>query len=512
MKQVVNSAGRKVPTQINGRSYLPFKGAFSTPPSGRKLAPLLRAVNPGDTKMIDLEKAIDTYVKDGMTISFHHHLRNGDFLVNKVLGIAADLGKKNLVLASTALFPCHEQVVDHIQSGVIRRIEGSMNGPVGKACSYGYMKEIATLRDHGGRARAVECGELPIDVAFIAAPEADDYGNCNGVHGKSACGPLAFSYVDSLYARMVIAVTDNLVEFPCLPISISQINVDHIAEVDILGDSQQIVSGTTQITRSPTNIQIAEYVVETIDALGMINDGMSFQAGAGGISLSVTAQLGALMEDRGIVGSFGLGGVTKYVVELLEKGVIKKILDGQCFDLTSVVSLRDDPRHEEINILYTNAHTKGSIYNKLNLVFLGATEVDVNFNVNVNTHSDGLLLHGIGGHQGPAACADVTFITVPLYRNRIPILREEVTTISTPGEVIDVVATEYGIAVNPRRTDILERVTKTTIPVFQIEELQKEAYALCGAPESPETTDDIIALIQWRDGTLLDTVKKVVEE
>lgn len=512
MKEVSNAVGRRVPVQVEGISCLPFRGAFATPPSGKKHAPLLRSVKPGDTKMIDLEKAIDTCVKDGMTISFHHHLRDGDFLVNTVLQTAAGLGKKDLVLASTALFPCHEPVVDYIQSGVVRRIEGSMNGPVGRACSYGYMKEIATLRDHGGRARAVECGELPIDVAFIAAPEADDYGNSNGIHGKSACGPLAYSYPDSLYAGTVIVVTDNLVEFPCLPISISQVNVDLVAEVETLGDPQQIVSGTTQITRSPTNIQIAEYVVETIDALGMIKDGMSLQAGAGGISLSVTAQLGALMEDRGVVGNFGLGGVTKYLVELLEKGVIKKILDGQCFDLPSVASLRDDPRHKEIDMLHTSIYTKGCIYNNLDLVFLGATEIDVNFNVNVNTHSDGLLLHGIGGHQGPAACADVTFITAPLYRNRIPIIRDEVTTISTPGEVIDVVATEYGIAVNPKRKDILRKIENTKIPVFKIEELQKEAYALCGEPESPEITEDIVALIQWRDGTLLDTVKKVVEE
>lgn len=512
MKQVVNAVGRTVPEKICGIQYTPFKGAFATPPTGKKHAPPMRAVNPGDSKLIDLEETINAYVKDGMTISFHHHLRNGDFLVNKVLQIAAELGKKDLVLASTALFPCHEPVVDHIKAGVVRRIEGSMNGPVGRACSYGHMKEIATLRDHGGRARAVECGNLPIDVAFIAAPAADDYGNCNGVHGPSACGPLAYSHADSLYADTVIVVTDNLVEFPCVPISIPQINVDHVAEIDVLGDSQQIVSGTTQVTRSPTNIQIAEYVVETIDALGLIQDGMSFQAGAGGISLSVTAQLGALMEDRKVVGSFGLGGVTKYLVDLLEKGVIKKIIDGQCFDLPSVASLRDDPRHQEISMLYSSAHTKGSIYNKLDLVFLGATEVDVNFNVNVNTHSDGLLLHGIGGHQGPAASADVTFITAPLYRNRIPIIRKEVTTVSTPGEVVDVVVTEYGIAVHPKRKDILQKVEKTFIPVYSIKELQQEAYALCGEPQSPELSEDIIALIQWRDGTLLDTVKRVKED
>jgi citrate lyase subunit alpha/citrate CoA-transferase len=99
-----------------------------------------------------------------------------------------------------------------------------------------------------------------------------------------------------------------------------------------------------------------------------------------------------------------------------------------------------------------------------------------------------------------------------LYRKRIPVVRDKVTTITTPGEVIDVIVTEYGIAVNPRREDIKKKVEKTKIPVLTIEEMKKEAYDLCGEPELPETTEDIVAVIQWRDGTVLDTVKKVVEK
>lgn len=509
-----NAVGRDVPDKINGKKIAPYKGAFATPPQRTHDSPEFSYVKPGDSKMIGLEEAIKKYVKDGMTLSFHHHLRNGDYLVNNVLEIAAELGLKNLVLASTALFPCHKPVVNHVKTGVVRRIEGSMNGPVGAACSYGYMKETATLRDHGGRARAVQSGELPVDVAFIAAPTADDYGNCNGVDGKSVCGPLGYSFVDSLYADTVIAVTDNLVEYPATPRSIQQVHVDHVAEIKNLGNPDQIVSGTTQITRSPTNLQIAQYVVETIDALDMIKDGMGFQAGAGGVSLSVTAQLGDLMEDYNVTGNFGLGGVTQFLVNLLHNGTIKKILDAQCFDIPSIASLRDDADHIEIDLIHSSPYNKGSVYNKLDFVFLGATEVDVNFNVNVNTHSDGMLLHGIGGHQGPAACADVTFITVPLYRKRIPVVRDSVTTVTTPGEVIDIIVTEYGIAINPQRKDLIKRMEKahSSVPVLTIEELQKEAYALCGEPQPPSTTDDIIAAIQWRDGTLLDVVYQVVEE
>jgi citrate lyase subunit alpha/citrate CoA-transferase len=508
-----NAAGRDVPDKINGEKVLPYKGAFATPPHRTHASPKFSYVKPGESKIIGLEDAVKKYVKDGMTISFHHHLRNGDYLVNNVLEIAANVGLKDLVLASTALFPCHEPVVNYVKTGVVRRIEGSMNGPVGVACSYGYMEEIATLRDHGGRARAVQSGELPVDVAFIAAPTADDYGNCNGVNGKSVCGPLAYSHVDSLYANTVIVVTDNLVEYPATPRSIQQVHVDHVAEIETLGNPDQIVSGTTQITRSPTNLQIAQYVVETIDALGMIKDGMGFQAGAGGISLSVTAQLGELMEDYNVTGNFGLGGVTRFLVDLLHNGTIKKILDAQCFDIPSITSLKDDFDHVEIDIIHSSPYNKGSVYNKLDFVFLGATEVDTNFNVNVNTHSDGMLLHGIGGHQGPAACADVTFITVPLYRKRIPVVRDTVTTVTTPGEVIDIIVTEYGIAINPKRKDLIKKIEKTTaVPVLTIEELQKEAYTLCGEPQPPNTTDDIVAAIQWRDGTLLDVVHQVKEE
>jgi citrate lyase subunit alpha/citrate CoA-transferase len=357
---ITNAAGRELPEYIAGQKVEPFKGAFATPPRKKKLAPKLSYVKPGEDKLISLDEAVKNYVKDGMTLSFHHHLRDGDHLVNQVLEMVSNLGIKDLVLASTALFPVHEPVVHYLMEGTVRRIEGSMNGPVGRACSFGHMKEIATLRDHGGRAAAVEMGDLPIDVAFIAAPTADDYGNCNGVHGKSACGPLGYSYPDSLYAKRVIAVTDNLVEYPATPMSIYQTHVDHVAEVETIGNPELIVSGTTQVTRSPTNLQIADYVVETMDALGIISEGASIQAGAGGISLSVTSQMGDLMEDRHIVGRFGLGGVTQYLVDMLHRGVIKKILDAQCFDLAAVKSLRDDPDHVEINMIYSSPYNKGT--------------------------------------------------------------------------------------------------------------------------------------------------------
>ena len=65
-------------------------------------------------------------------------------------------------------------------------------------------------------------------------------------------------------------------------------------------------------------------------------DGFSFQGGAGGISLAVTKYLGDAMAEAGIVGSFGMGGGTKLLVDLLHRGLIRSILDGQAFDLDAV--------------------------------------------------------------------------------------------------------------------------------------------------------------------------------
>ena len=68
---------------------------------------------------------------------------------------------------------------------------------------------------------------------------------------------------------------------------------------------------------------------------------------------------------------------------------------------------------------------------------LGATEVDVNFNGNVVTHSDGRLLHGIGGWQN---CLEGGMHDPggAIFRDRIPVIVDEVTTLTGPGELIDV--------------------------------------------------------------------------
>ena len=188
--------------------------------------------------------------------------------------------------------------------------------------------------------------------------------------------------------------------------SINQTCADYVVQVPSIGDPSGIVSGTTQITRDPLRLLIARYASRLIEASPYFKNGISFQTGAGGIALAVTAFMREAMLKKGIRGSFGLGGITGYFVDLLHEGLVEKLLDVQSFDLRAVKSIAEDPNHVEISAdWYANPWNSGAAVNKLDVVILGATEVDRDFNVNVNTEADGALLHGTGGHQDTAAGA-----------------------------------------------------------------------------------------------------------
>jgi len=516
MEWVTNALGRKVPKKIDGKILKPFKGAFEDQGSGLTASrPVPLTTRPG--RISKLVKSWDELfdllqLKDGMTVSFHHHLRNGDFVVNETMQRIAARGLKDLIVAPSALFPTHDSLVELIKSGVISHVEGSMNGQVGVACSKGLMKRTAILRSHGGRYRAIQDGDLKIDVAFIAASAADEFGNANGVLGKSAFGPIGIALADSLYAKKVVVLTDNLVPFPCVPMSILGLNVDHVLVVDSIGDPTKIVSGTTKITKSPTQLMIAEYAAQFVEEVGIMKEGFSFQAGAGGVSLAFTAFLAERMKARNIKASFCVGGNTSITVEMLNQNLVEYLMEGQSFDQVAVQSLRTNPRHVEIDpfISYCQ-HARGCFAHMIDVAVLGATEIDLDFNVNVNTHSDGLLLHGIGGFADAAAGAGCTIITAPSFRKRIPILREKVTTVTAPGEVIDVVVTERGIAINPRRQDLIERMKGTKLPLVTLPELLTKIRDLTGIPQEPEFGERPVALIEWRDGSVIDVVHQLLD-
>jgi citrate lyase subunit alpha/citrate CoA-transferase len=512
LKFIKNSVDREIPTVSDGCKIIPFKGIGMHSPEGNKVGPPIRSGKNYKNKVLkNLDEALTKVnLFDGMTISFHHHLRNGDFLINLVLQKLDERGLKNIILAPSALFPVHEPIVDLIRKGTISHILGSMNGPVGRLCTMGGMHKTAILRSHGGRFRAIQDGDLKINVAFIAAPTADVHGNANGVHGASACGPLGFALADSLYADEVVVVTDNLVPFPTWPWSIEGGNVDYIVPIDKIGDPKNIVSGTTKLTNDPDRLKIASMSAQVVIDSGLIDEPeFSFQAGAGGMSLAFIEYIVSNMQDKKIVADFVRGGSTQVLVNMLETGLTKFILDGQSFDLEGIRSLRENWNHIETNPFVSyNYHTKGCFAPRVKASVLGATEIDLEFNVNVNTHSDGWLLHGIGGFQD-AADAFMTIITAPLYRKTHPIVVERVHTITAPNSVIDVLVTDHGIAINPKRQDLSERLKKSVLPIVSIEELHEKAIQITGKPEQAKTKDRIVALIEWRDGTVIDAVKEL---
>ena len=512
---VTNAVGRRVPTRVNGREQTPFRGVGGYEPTGRKHGPVVRSCRDfaanGDKQVGSLREAFERCgLRDGMVVSTHHHLRNGDRVALAALETAGEMGIRDLTWFPSASFPCHEPVIDLMDAGVVHHIEGSMNGPLGDYCSRGKMRGLGVLRSHGGRWQAIQDGDVRIDVAVIAAPTADPFGNGDGSHGPSACGSLGFALADSIYAERVIVVTDNLVPFPCIPWQIQGNNVDCVVEVDSIGDPSKIASGTTRITRSPERLLIAEQVARLLRDAGIMRQGFSFQAGAGGIALAFVAELRNMMREAGVKARFVRGGSTRFLVDLLEEGLTDYILDGQTFDLHGVQSIASDPRHVPTSPFTSyNFHGKGNFASMVDAVVLGATEVDVRFNANVVTHSDGRLLHGIGGWQN-CLTAGCTILAVPSFRDRIPVVVDEVTTVTGPGELIDVVATERGIAVNPNRTDLLEALKGSPLPLRPIEEIRAEVEAICGGkPHAPRRTEEPVAVVKWVDGTVIDTIFRV---
>ncbi|NQV38747.1 MAG: citrate lyase subunit alpha [Candidatus Marinimicrobia bacterium] len=512
---VKNAAGRIVPVEINGKSQTPYQGVGKYIPTGMKAAPPIRscADYPMDGNKIvgSLQEALEKAgLKDGMTVSNHHHFRNGDLIMNQVFDIASEMGVKGLRWFPSAAFPCHEPLIEHIKNGVVDWIEGSLNGPLGDFASKGGMRGTGVLRSHGGRWQAIQDGEVHIDVAIIAAPTADEFGNATGDRGPSACGLLGFGLADSMYADKVIVVTDNLVPFPCIPWQIQGQNVDYVVALDKVGEPEKIVSGTTQLTKSPDRLYIAELTAKFVKAAGILKEGFSFQAGAGGTALAFALYLKEFMIEAGIKARFIRGGSTKYLVEMLEEGLTDYILDGQTFDLDGVRSMRENSGHINTSPFTSyNWHGKGNFASMLDVVVLGATEVDINFNANVVTHSDGRMLHGIGGWQN-CLFSKCTILPIPAFRDRIPVIVDEVTTLVGPGELIDVIVTERGIAINPKRTDLIEATKDCGLPIRTIEELKAEIDDLIGGPPTkPKLTDEVISVVKWVDGTVIDSIFRI---
>jgi len=469
---------------------------------------------PGESKLLpSLRAAIERCgLRDGMTVSTHHALRNGDLLLNQLVRELDAMGLRDMGIASSSVHGVNAEIIPYIRKGVVTRIETGVNGLIGELASKGELDIPIVVRSHGGRARSLVTGEVEVDAAFLAAPSCDLTGNLNGVDGPAACGSLGYAHTDARYARKVVAVTDHLVRFPCAPISISQSDVDYVVQVESLGDPSKIVSTTTRVTRDPAGLLIAKYAAEVIEASGLLKEGFSFQTGSGGTSLAVAELVQRRMVAGKVKGSFGCGGITGFFVDMLEQGCFDTLFDVQCFDLRAVESLRRNPGHREISAdLYANPYNRGAVVNMLDCVILGATEVDVDFNVNVNTESSGYLLHNTGGHCDVAAGAKLAIVVAPSMRGRLPIVRESVTTVTTPGETVDVIVTERGICVADQHEDLKKELRRRNLPVKDIREFHEEITRLTGKPRPVEFEDDIVALIEYRDGSIIDVVRRVSE-
>jgi citrate lyase subunit alpha/citrate CoA-transferase len=469
-------------------------------------------VPPSAKLLKSIDDAIDAVsLRDGMTISFHHHLRNGDFVMKMVVDAIARKGIKGLTIAASSLSAVQDAIVPHVESGVVTALDTSgIRGELGNLVTSGRLKQPIIIRTHGGRARAIEAGELLIDVAFIAAPTADSYGNINGVDGPSACGSLGYAKVDAAHAKKVVAITDNLVAHPLQYISIPQTQVDFVVPVEKIGDPSGIGTGSLRISKDPQELIISEYAAAIIEYSGYFKDGFSLQLGSGGASLSAAKFISEKMKAHGITAAFGVGGITGIFAEMMEQGMVNTLFDCQDFDLPSIQSLKKNPNHLEMSAAYyASPGTKGPIVNQVDAVILSATEVDIDFNVNVLTTSNGKLMGAPGGHPDTAAGSHLCIVTVPLLRGRRPMIREKVNTVVTPGETVDVVVTERGIAVNPRRQDLLANLKEANLPLMQIEDLQRLAYKISGTPAPTPAGGEIVGLVEYRDGTIIDVIRRL---
>lgn len=511
-----NAVGREIPDELLKEGWKVYQGA------GHRDGELLKKQGPrtrigekpqGSKLVGSLREAIQRCgLRDGMTISFHHHFRDGDYVANLVMKEVAELGIRDVTIAASSLGAAHDPIARYIEEGVVTGLQTSgIRGRMGEVVSQGRLRTPAILRSHGGRVRAIEEGEVHIDVAFIGAPTSDECGNARAVGGRSDCGVLSYAMADVEYADRVVVITDTLVPYPNFPASIHGIDVDYVVKVDEIGDPKKIATAAARMTQNPRDLMMAETAAKVMAATPWFKDGFSFQTGAGGPSLAVNRFIEPLMRERGIRMRWAIGGITGSICELMDKGLVDAILDTQDFDVAAIEHIGKSPHHFEISASeYANPANKGALINKLDFVVLAALEVDTDFNVNVITGSDGVLRGAPGGHPDTAASARCCIIVTPLTRGRMPTVCESVVTVTTPGDCVDVLVTDYGTAVNPARQDIVECLDKAGIRHVPIKALQEKAYALVGRPDPLRWKDRVVAILEARDGSILDVVREVI--
>lgn len=509
-----NAVGIEIPQDLVDDGQELYQGAYNKDQitytqDTREVSP---RVKPAESKMVNSIKdaIIKTGLKDGDTISFHHHFRNGDYVSAMVMEAIHELGIKDIFICASSLGKAHASFVPMIEDGTITGISTSgVRDEIGEALSQGKLKNPAYIRSHGGRVAAIQSGRVKIDVAFIGASSSDEMGNASGKNGKANCGVLSYSVPDSQYADKTVVITDTIVDYPNYPHPIEGINVDYVVEVDKIGDPSKIASGSLRMTTDPRELKMADYCAQVMANTRWFQEGFSFQTGAGGASLATAVMIKPYLDEAQIKMGWAMGGITEPLVNLLKEGYVEKLVDDQAFDIASVESVHEDEGHYEISAdEYANPLNKGAFVNKLDYVILGALEIDKDFNVNVVVGSDGKIQGAPGGHPDTAAGSKCSIIVAPLLRGRLATAIDKCTSVTTPGETIDVFVCDYGVAVNPRRKDILEDLEKTDLPLVSMEYLIEKAKSITGEPQEIEFEDQVVAIVEYRDGSIIDVIRK----
>lgn len=425
---------------------------------------------------------------DHETLSFHHHLRNGDHVLDPVMRFYH--AQHDLKLCPSSLFPTHAAALTPLieNQQIVTITTSYCSGPLAHVLKDHPLKKGLHLDSHGGRARRLVSLETPVDRAFCAVPAVDHQGQCSGFEGPNACGSLGYMDSDLHSAKHVILVTDHYVKTLQGP-GFDGRHAQAVIVVDSIGKRAGMASGTTQINANPLHDLIAKKTVDALHALDALPDGVSFQTGAGSISLRIARNLHQHFLTHDKHARFVSGGITAYHVKMLEEGTVKKLYDVQCFDTVAADSLLKNKHHHAISARrYADVLCDERVIKDLDVVILGAGEIDLTFNVNVTTDYRGVILGGSGGHLDTASDAKLTVIVSPLLKGRMPLIVDEVTVLTTPGQHIDMLVTEYGVCVNPLRVDLIEKAQAASLPLVTIEALQEKAHAFAGRPAKLKRT------------------------
>ena len=529
MKLVTNALGRRVPPAVNGREKKPFAAAFDPEFNDTYAAPPGRArIRHGESKVRSLDEVIEI-LADGDTISYPHYYRMGDTCLEIIVGKLRDHGKKNIKILGNAFFDnCIPWLPEAVSDGTIGGLIGNCYKGMGKHLTAGeFLPWIVTGIGHGNRVRKLHTGEERVRVAFGPVPVADVWGNANGVSGPPEhwVGPLGLFLADSRWAEQTCLLAGDIRDRYLFPRSISMTDIDYVVNVPNPGNTSGVGSGTLDIEKirsNECNARIAAQVIHVMEASGVIRDGFSFQVGSG-TGLIVLDELEKILTEQGIKAGFAIGGCTSLHVKMLHEGLIENLLHGQCFEPSPVVinSLKQDHNHHEISTgEYDDVSNKENAVNLLDVAVLSALEMDLHFNVN-SVCANGRIIGGIGGAQGVAAGSKLTIMFLPLVSGKdgeaFPRIVEDVFTVSIPGEVIDIAVTEEFVALNPRSKspyieDLRSNATGHGLKVVSIEELHgislDRARSIGELPLRRALTERIVEVVEWRDGTLLDTIYK----